>query len=549
MIRDLTGLSDDLLDLLVIGGGVTGAWVARDAAQRGLRVGLVERADFGAGASAQCFRTIHGGLRYLQRLELLGARRSIRERSMWLRVAPHLVEPLPFLVPTYRRGAARRPLLRAALAVIDLMGRDRNRGLDPARHLPPGHALSRREALERAPEIDDPDLTGAVVFHDAQMYSPTRLVLDIVCAAEQDGAALANHVEARAITASRDGLRVRCTDLLSGGALDIHTRSLVNATGAQALHLAGQWGLDGASPDVTLSVALNLVVDHPVHDVAFTVAGRTSDPGSVVHMGARRLFVAPWRSRTLIGTAHYRMAPSAVLDTALYVERFLEEVNAPGTGLRIRSDQVLGVQHGLLPALRTAPTEPVRLLRHDRITDHASSGTPGAFSVLPVKFTTARWVAQETVGRVFRFLENSVPPCRTADTPLPGGRLSSWSELTRQADEEVGFLPTDCRAHLLHTHGARFRDVLALAADRPELLERIEVDSPVFGAQLAYGAECEMACTIADLLERRTELAVRGPASPAARTRAQAILAAVTGRGGDASSRAMGPGETPAAGR
>src|ERR1700761_3080967 len=204
MRRELNRLSSEVFDLLIIGGGVTGACVARDAALRGLKVALIEKNDFAHATSAHNSKLTHGGLRYLRNFELGLVRESLKERHIWQRIAPHLVHPLPFLVPLYGGGFKARATLSAGLTLYDVLSFDRGWLDDPAQRLP-GHSwLSAKEALAREPVLDGPGLDGAFQYYDAQMYSPERLPLECLPDADARGAALANYIEAGRLLA-RDG--------------------------------------------------------------------------------------------------------------------------------------------------------------------------------------------------------------------------------------------------------------------------------------------------------------------------------------------------------
>jgi glycerol-3-phosphate dehydrogenase len=176
--RNLSELASRDYDLVVVGGGIFGVCAAWDAALRGLSVALLEAADFAHAASANCFKMIHGGIRYLQHADLIRVRQSTAERSAFLRIAPHLAQPLPILIPTYGHGMKGKEILATGMKVYDLLTADRNRGIaDPTRRIPPTHTLSAQRVRELHPYLDRPDLTGGAVFHDGQMYSPARLAL------------------------------------------------------------------------------------------------------------------------------------------------------------------------------------------------------------------------------------------------------------------------------------------------------------------------------------------------------------------------------------
>ncbi len=496
---------------------------------RRLSVALIEQADFSSGTSANCFKIIHGGLRYLQHLDVRRMRQSIRERTMWLRTAPHLIETLPIVVPTYGHGLRSRSLLRSALVVNDLVSWDRNRLLSSDRRLPAGRALSRRECLNFVPELSGPGLTGAVMFHDAQMYSAERVVLENVLAAHEAGAAAANYVEFEQPVRERGrivGGRVR--DRLGGDVFDVRATVIVNAAGPAAPMIANR--LTGGPSSVTTrySMALNFLVPHLGHGVAFTVAGHRRDPTAVVHRGARQLFVVPWRGHSAIGTAHYAFQgdPAQFLPDERSVETFLAEVNAAWPGKAFERNDLALVHSGLLPVANRATDSDIALLKHHQIVDHVRDAAPEAISAISVKYTTGRLVAEQAVDLVVRKLGRDKSPSETSDTPLPGAPVVGVAELVRQAVDRWGDeLDSEVIEHLVRSYGSRYERVLACRRADPEWDRRVDPGAPVIKAQLTYGVQHEMACTPEDLLARRTELGARGITSPATRAMAAEVLA------------------------
>ena len=205
--RCVLALTENEHDLVVVGGGIFGICVAWDAALRGLSVALVEQTDFAHAASANCFKIIHGGIRYIQHGDLYRIRESSHERSAWLRIAPHLVSPLPIAIPAYGNGFRGKALLRAGMGLYDLITWDRNQGIDdPGQRIPASYSISRQECLDRFPGLDSTGLTGAMIFHDGQMYSAPRLALSCLKSAVEAGAVAANYVEG--IGLARHGNRV-----------------------------------------------------------------------------------------------------------------------------------------------------------------------------------------------------------------------------------------------------------------------------------------------------------------------------------------------------
>ena len=404
MRRDLDALTAREHDLLVVGGGIYGAAAAWDAAQRGLTVALVEREDFGAGVSWNSLKTIHGGLRYLQKADLARMRESIRERRALMRIAPAIVHPLPFLVPTYGHGLAGREALSIALALNDLISHDRNHGLPVTHHIPRGRILSRHEVLGRIPGVLARGLTGGGLWADAQVRSSERLGVGFVHAAAEAGAAVANHVEATGflkVAGRVTGVRAR--DTATGGDLQVRARIVLNAAGPGVDALLAEGGI--RRPPAPLLKAWNLVFGRPP-SVPLAVGARTK---------GRFLFLVPWRDRTMVGTAY---AP-AETPSDQAIAAFRDEAVRAFPWARLEDDPLVLVHEGLVPG----HGGPSGLSTRPRLHDHeAEDGVAGLVSVQGVKYTTARAVAEKAIDLVLRRLGRPGAPCRTAVTPLPRAR-------------------------------------------------------------------------------------------------------------------------------
>src|SRR5580693_8841280 len=225
MQRAINRLSHENFDLLIIGGGATGVFTARDAALRGLKVALVEARDFAAATSAHNSKLAHGGLRYLRNLEISLVRESLAERRNLQRIAPHLVRPLPFLLPLYNAGWREKLTLRAGLTLYDLLSFDRGGLDDPSQRLPGHRWFSRNDALAREPVLEGPGFSGAFEYHDAQMYMPERIALECLIDADANGAAIANHLAAETLLL-RDGKVCGATvrDEIGGNTFDIRAK-------------------------------------------------------------------------------------------------------------------------------------------------------------------------------------------------------------------------------------------------------------------------------------------------------------------------------------
>lgn len=404
MKRDLGALTAREHDLVVVGGGIHGVAAAWDAAQRGLSVALVEAQDFGAGVSWNSLKTVHGGLRHLQRADLAQARESMRERRALLRIAPDLVRPLPFLVPVRGHGTRGREAFAVALRLHDLVGRRRNEGLDPERRIPPSRMLSVREVRKIVPALATQGLSGGALWFDAQVTHSERLVMAFCHAAADAGAALANYAAATGLLRSGrkvTGLRVR--DVEKGGELEVRARMVLNATGPGVNRLLAHAEI--RPPSTPMLLGMNVVLRRPVvrtHAIGARSAGRY-------------LFLVPWRDRAMVGTAYdpADAAPEAAL------VRFLGEAARafPWAGLELADVSL--VHRGLVPARGGREGLETR----SRVVDHEEDdGVPGLVSIRGVKLTTARAEAEKAVDLVLRRLGRTASPCRTAITPLPAAR-------------------------------------------------------------------------------------------------------------------------------
>lgn len=516
MLRDPAALSRRTFDLLVVGGGIYGLTIAYDAAQRGLSVALIERGDFGGGSSFNHARTIHGGLRYLQSLDLGRSRESIRERRTLARIAPHCLAPTPFALPLSRSLTRGKLALRAAFLLDRLVAADRNQDLPPPYQLPGGRVLSRAAALERFPGLASRSLTGAAVWYDYVTIEADRLTFAWAQAAVAHGATVANYVEAIApLVDSADGTRVvgvlgvRARDLAGGGEIDVNARFTINATGSAVDRLLEPLG---TTSGLRFLKAMNLVTRRP--------AGREALGGRAP--SGRFFFLVPYRSQALFGTWE-STAPATSADGGVKgdeVDRFIGELNLAFPSLDLTREDVTLVHRGIVPAA-TGRNGELALEGHEQIQEAA----PGLMNVVGTKYTTARAVAEKVTTRVLAHLKMAPVACRTALVPLPAGNLKNVPGAMTDARERYDELvPSDTIPHIVAAYGSRYSDVLDLVRQSPDLGIRMSETSPVIGAELAWAARHEMVVTLADAVLRRTPLGSMGHPGNEAIARAAGIV-------------------------
>jgi glycerol-3-phosphate dehydrogenase len=513
MIRDLERLTNQQFDVLIVGGGIFGIAAARDAALRGLSVALVERGDFAGATSANSFKIVHGGIRYLQHGDIPRVRESSRERAVLLRTAPHLVRTLPILVPTYGRGTAGRAVLRAGLALYDALTWDRNSGLtDPERRVPRGRLTSRHECLELFPALQERGLTGGAIFHDGQMYNPPRLALSYLRSAVEHGASAANYVEVTQFLRRGDRIHgVRARDVLGGDDLEIRATTTVNATGPWAEPLvAGALGVTVTPPSTFSRDACFVVPRQLTPGCGLAVPASTRDPDAILSRGRRHLFLIPWRQHTLVGVWHvvHRGSPDEFAVTDRELQSFLDEVKAGYPALDATLDDIQLWNAGLVLFGENRPgATDLSYGKRSRIIDHAvTHSVEGLVTLIGVRWTTARAVADRAIRLVHRKLDRRPPPCTTHVTPVHGGAISQFGDFERNALQRHRHrFSQDTIRHLARSYGTAL-DHLSTYGEADESLYQTLDGSPVLKAEVVHAVREEMAQTLADVVLRRTDL-------------------------------------------
>ncbi|HEY2444719.1 MAG TPA: glycerol-3-phosphate dehydrogenase/oxidase [Rhizomicrobium sp.] len=518
MRRDLNRLASDVFDLLVIGGGITGAAIARDASLRGLNVALVERNDFAHATSAHNSKLIHGGLRYLRNFELGLVRESLRERRIWQRIAPHLVRPLPFLLPVLASRAGSRGILAAGLTLYDFLAFDRGRLDDPDQRLP-GHSwLGASAARACEPILESLPLAGAFQYFDAQMYAPERLALECVLDAAENGAVAANHVGARA-------LLLRENRVCGASLVDLGTEEEFDVRASLTVIAAGPW------TDVFLSTALR----HNAHGIRRSKGIHLVVPALVrghaltIAAGDSHFFVLPWRSGAIVGTTDtaFEGPPDSVSVTETDIDEFLGFINSRLPGLQLTRDRVRHSYAGLRPLADSKADSTYAASRRAELIDHEREDGPGALlSVIGGKWTTSRALAESTVDAVVRKLGKSTRPCTTARRRLPGGALDRLCSFNDEARRDGAALPNP--DHLARLYGSRFSLLLGILETRPDLGEALSPSGDI-GAQILLAVREEMALSLEDTVMRRTGIGQEGDPGPRALDRAATIMGSACG--------------------
>ena len=482
----------DEFDVVVIGGGITGAGVALDAASRGYTVALVEKADYASGTSSRSSKLVHGGLRYLQNFDLGLVREALLERQLMVNLAPHLVRPLPLLIPAFE---GKRPdrLAGVGLNMYDVMASDRirrrRRGSEeewsPERH----RTIDADETKELAPALAPREPTSAYLFYDCQT-DDVRLVLTVLGEAERFGAVCCNSVEATGLI-ERQGRAagVLCRDSIGGGEFELVGTNVVNATGVWADRLRPDELHDEAEvPQIRPSRGTHVTVATESLPV---VAGVVVPAGS-----GRSIFVLPWLGRTLIGTTDndYTGGLDHIPPSEEDIEYLLEATNAYFGSALERSD-LTGAYAGVRPLISTGdPKKSVDISRKAELYETSS----GLVTITGGKLTTWRRMAKLAVDRIVE-REGREAPCRTREIPL-------GMPVDAESLPHVDGVDEASREALARRYGHAAHDVLDLAAGSPALARRVSPELPDLVAEAAFAARREQTRSVADVMLRRTRL-------------------------------------------
>ena len=517
MKRDLIRLTQKTYDVAIIGGGIYGACIAWDATLRGLAVVLVEQGDFGGATSANSQKIIHGGLRYLQHGAFRRMRESIRERHTLMHIAPHLVHPLQFLIPTYGYGLRSKAVLAIAMLLNDLISCDRNRHGDPQKYLPRGRVISKKACLQLVPGLEEPRLTGGAVWFDGQVQHAERLTLTFLLSAAEQGADVANYAQVVDFLRQKDCIRgVKIRDELTHNCFEISSRLVVNTSGPWINHILSFLNQESLE-HVHFVRAIVLVTRQLLSTTSFGIYGKSNykDQDVILDKGSRLFFITPWKDTSLIGTFHTKenLNPNRQRMSQEEIHHLLQEINDIYPAASLKREDIYHVYQGLLPINgQDSNRGDVQIAKQYRIIDHAEKDhLEGLISVTGVKLTTARDVAEKVVNLIMKKLRCSPVTCRTAGTPLAGGHIERFDDYLKKAiAHKPAEFDSEVITHLVYHYGTYYLKILDHIANRPELGQRISPDLSVIKAEIVYAVQEEMAIRLSDVICRRTALAYKG---------------------------------------
>ncbi len=495
--RNLDRMGKEDFDILVIGGGITGAGIARDAALRGFKTALIEKDDFGAGASGRSSKLVHGGFRYLKQLEFRLVHEALVERKILAGLAPHIVYPLRCLLPIYRGSVTKAVQVHIGMRLYSLLALGRNIG----RY----RMISAEELRKVEPEYRSEGLQKGAEYFDC-WADDFRLVMATIQSAAEHGTSIANHVKAIDIIMEKGRLAgILIKDQLSGRDIQITSRVVANATGPWSDDVR-QALLKQEDQRIRLTKGIHLVVsakDLPIQHALMQFAIQDERP----------LFAIPWRDFVLLGTTDtdFNGDPDRIAVDRDDVDYLLESFNYYFPAANLTDDHVISTFGGLRPLIFEKDKAASQVSREYQIFEKPEN----FFSIIGGKLTTYRKMAGKMVNRLARRLAISFelptpnPKCVTDLIPLYGGGFrnyedfrSEWTSRLRDEDH----LDARTAAHLIETYGAKIRGVRAAIKKTPNGMDRILPDLPYLWGELTHGVDHEMALNLDDFLTRRTHI-------------------------------------------
>ncbi len=516
MKRNLNNLTNRLYDVLIIGGGIYGATAAWEAASRGLKVALIDKGDFGCATSSNSHKIIHGGIRYLQHADIVRVRESIREFCILMKIAPHLIHPVTFMLPSYGHGARGPEIFMAALLLHKIIGCDIWHKLGGVGNVIKSKVVSKEKCLELFSGVTKSNLTGAGLWIDGQVYNTERLIISFLESAYLEGACLANYIEmTKFLETGNSVVGITAQDKLSGKELEIKSKMVVNAGGPWVDVVLSKYNSKPVILNKKFSFALNIVTKQVSKGCGVAIQSKHEDDEVIINKGGRMYIIAPWHNCSLIGTLQkfYGGDPDDFQVTENEISTFLNEINLSCPSLKIRRNDVLSYHAGLLPQRNEQNnSSAVKVEKKYEIIDHEKrSNVRGLISVVGVKYTTARDVSKKVVDLVCKKLGFKEKRSITHYTPISGGNIRNMkSTLDSLMTDNPFRLEEDICKHLFFSYGSNVNLIMSMIEKNPKLGQRVTKGLPVTEAEIAYSLKFGMTCKLEDIIFRRTDLASLG---------------------------------------
>jgi len=507
MQRFIENYNNEHFDVIVIGGGITGASVAYEAATRGLKVALLEKKDFSWATSAVTSKMIHGGLRYLANGEIRLVRESLRERRVLENIAPNFVYPENLMMVHYQKPLKNNKwVVKIGMLMYDILSYDKNFTWDASKRIPLHRTISREEVIKNEPEVRTEGLTGASVFYDCKSIFPERLTLAFIKSAVAYGAKVANYAQVQGFVMDKQnhvtGVKVK----------DILNNTMHNVSGTVTVNCGGPWAdilLSQATSDNAGSCMLRRSEGIHIITSKKLISGNYA-VGSITPRG-RHFFLIPWRNHTLIGTTDKPFVgnPDDYQVTKTSILELIDEVNSSFGDGTLSYNDVEHTYGGLRPLVEDQTEETYACSRRYEIDDNMKNGLDGLITVEGGKYTTSRNLAENCLKVVEAKMKRSLGKSITKKHYLSGCEIKDLNAFFAEAQQNNKDFSSSTVDYLARNYGTEYADILALARSDKTLAETVNADGEIL-AEVPYAVRKEMARTLSDIVMRRTGIGTLG---------------------------------------
>ena len=507
MQRFIENYVNENFDVIVIGGGITGASVAYEAATRGLKVALLEKKDFSWATSAATSKMIHGGLRYLVNGEISLVRESLRERRVLENIAPNFVYPTHLMMVHYEKPLKNNKwVVKIGMLMYDALSYDKNFTWDACKRIPMHRTVSRQEVMRNEPQVRTEGLTGASVFYDCSSIFPERLTLAFIKSAVAYGAKVANYSQAQGFIMDKQNrvTGVKVKDILNNRIIEVSGTVTINCGGPWAdilLDQATSEGIGGCT--LRRSEGIHMITSKKLLSGHYSVGSMTP--------GGRHYFLIPWRNHTLIGTTDKPFVgnPDDYHVTKKSILELIDEVNSSFGDGKLCYDDVKHTYGGLRPLVEDQTEETYACSRRYEIDDNMENGLDGLITVEGGKYTTSRNLAENCLKVVAAKMKRSLGKSITKKHYLSGCEIKDLNAFFAVAQRDNKDFSTSSLDYLARNYGTEYKDILKLAREDKVLAETLNDDGEIL-AEVVYAVREEMACTLSDIVMRRTGIGTLG---------------------------------------
>ncbi|NQU87348.1 MAG: glycerol-3-phosphate dehydrogenase/oxidase [Mariniphaga sp.] len=507
MNRFIESHQGEEFDILIVGGGITGAAVAYEAASRGLEVALVEKSDFGGATSAATSKMIHGGFRYLTKFEIGLVRESLRERRTLMNIASNFVHPLPFVFTHYKGDKYHPLMVKAGMIFYDLLSFDKNHLWDKSIKMPWHKSLSSEELIEYEPEVLPEGLKGGNLYYDGMNFYPERLTLAFIKSAVNYGAKVSNYTEViDFLKTEKEGGKiitgVKVIDKTNKNKIDIRSKLVINCAGPWADIVLNKLTKQNKNKQLRRSEGIHIITKKKVNNHVITATTKSG----------RHCFFVPWRGHTLIGTTdkEYIGNPDEYKVTKSAIKEMLDEVNPVfGNSEKITFEDVQFAYGGLRPLVEDDTKESYESSRKYEISTHDKQGISGLLTIEGGKYTTSRNLAQKVVDKTCKELKKPKKHSVSNSTYLVGSDIKNIQSFITEKQKQYSAFDKKQIEFLVKMYGTEIDTLLKIAEEDKILKKPLNGDGEI-AAQVVFGIRNEMAKSLPDILFRRTGLGTLG---------------------------------------